>query len=240
MSQDVRPYMIVYKDKWRALTDTLQTAERNKVMAAFFDWLTYGKEPKGLTRTGRGFFEFLKTSEENGKKRGAPIGNQNRRNNSEFNSDVIENGIKNTNQDELKNQKENQSSTKAKADAYAKAERVAKELNAAPTLDEVRKFAEESGLKNINPVRFYKYYQATGWMRKGDPIKDWRSLMETWTEDDKPEVPEKPYHPVEELTECPYCHSSNVEHQGMYGFCHECDRCLKWSTTKGEWMEDLV
>ena len=111
---------------------------------------------------------------------------------------------------------------------------------AAPTLDEVRKFAEESGLKNINPVRFYTYDQATGWMRKGDPIKDWRSLMETWTEDDKPEVPEKPYHPVEELTECPYCHSSNVEHQGMYGFCHECDRCLKWSTTKGEWMEDLV
>ena len=111
---------------------------------------------------------------------------------------------------------------------------------AAPTLDEVKKFAEESGLKNINPVRFYKYYQATGWMRKGDPIKDWRSLMETWTEPETQPAPEIPYHPVEDLTECPYCHSDDVDRQGIYGRCNKCKRDLTWSTAKGEWKESLI
>ena len=240
MSQDVRPYMIVYKDKWRALTDTLQTAERNRVMAAFFDWLTYGKEPKGLTRTGRGFFEFLKTSEENGKKRGAPIGNQNRRNNSEFNSDVIENGIENSNQDELKNQKEIQSSTKAKAkaDAYAKAERVAKELNAAPTLDEVRKFAEKSGL-NVNPDRFYKYYQARGWKVNGDLITDWRALMESWTTPDgKPILRQNPVKPVKAMISCPVCESLDTETHFDHAICRKCDRGFDWDFTDGRWVEE--
>lgn len=240
MTQDERPYMIVYKDKWRALTDTLQTAERNKVMAAFFDWLTYGSEPKGLTKTGRGFFEFLKTSEENGKKRGAPIGNQNRRNNSEFNSDVIENGIENSNQDELKNQRKFQSSTKAKAkaDAYAKAERVAKELNVAPTLDECRKYAQESGL-DINPERFFKYYKARGWKVKGDPITDWQALMESWTTPDgKPALKLPPVKPVRAMVSCPKCDSLATETRRDYAICHHCGRGYNWDFTDGDWVED--
>ena len=110
----------------------------------------------------------------------------------------------------------------------------------APTLDDVKKFAEESGLKNINPVRFYKYYKAMGWKRKGEPIEDWRSLMEYWTEPETPPEPEKPYHPVEDLTECPYCHSLDVDSKGMYGRCRACKRSLTWSTAKGEWKESLV
>jgi hypothetical protein len=111
---------------------------------------------------------------------------------------------------------------------------------ASPTLDDVKKFAEESGLKNINPVRFYKYYKAMGWKRNGEPIEDWRSLMEYWTEPETPPKPERTYHPIEKLTECPMCYSTDVDQHGMDGRCNQCKAELVWSTWQGEWRPVVV
>lgn len=238
--QEDRPYMLVYKDKWRALTDTLTKAERNKVMAAFFDWLTFGDEPKGLTRIGRGFFEFLKTSEENGKKRGAPFGNSNRRNN----SDIIENSIPNSNQDELKNQKNIQCSTDAKAyaDAYAKAESESntEELNDARLISEMRKFAKEKKLK-VNVTRFFNYYKARGWMINGAHIKDWRPVLHSWAENgikDEPDYEPDAPKVRTPFTKCPKCGSEDVEQRGDMALCHnpECNRSFDWRG--GDWREE--
>ena len=238
MSQrEERPYMMIYKDKWRALTRTLTKAERNKVMAAFFDWMTFGEEPKGLTKTGHGFFEFLKTSEENGKKRGAPFGNSNRRNK----SDTIENSIPNSNQDELKNQKNNQCSTDAKAYAYAEAESEcnAEELNDARIISEMRKFAKEKKLK-VNVKRFYHYYKSRKWIINGTLITNWKPVLLSWAENGIKDVPDydpEPPKPRTPFIKCPVCGSVDVEQSGNMALCRNpgCGRSFDW--LDGAWRE---
>lgn len=69
-------YIPIYMDKWKTLTAVLSEAERNRVIAAYLDHVTFGKEPGKMSKSARGFYEFLVTSPiKNG--RGAPVGNQN-------------------------------------------------------------------------------------------------------------------------------------------------------------------
>lgn len=243
--QEDRPYMVLYKDKWKALTDTLSKQERSAVISAFFDYLTFGKEPQGLSKIARGFYEFLKTSEENGKKRGAPIGNSNRRNNSENNSRNKSKGIEtsnqNSNQDELKNQIENQCSTEAKAEAeaYAKAEReppispTGGEELPRPPLDQVKKYCAERRLK-MKPETFWHYYNTHGW------YKDWKELAELWACREKEDIEPEPIPkiPVEKLEVCPdpKCRSTNVKNLGPYGICNECQSGWDWNYRTGHWQ----
>lgn len=48
-----------------------------------------------------------------------------------------------------------------------------------PTLNDVRNYVREKGLK-IDPERFFLYYQSRGWRIKGDIIFDWKALVESW------------------------------------------------------------
>lgn len=67
-----------------------------------------------------------------------------------------------------------------------KAEKTAKTIKKfiPPTLDEVKKYAEERILqkKPFVPVeKFFNYYTANGWVQgKGKPIKDWKAAYRTW------------------------------------------------------------
>lgn len=238
-----RPYMIIYKDKWRALTDTLTRAERNKVVAEFFDHLTYGTEPKGLTRTGRGFYEFLKTSEENGSKCGAPFGNSNRTINSKNNSNGIENAIEtsieNSTQGELKLQKKFQSSTESesKAKAYTYAESESEELNDSRFLAAIRKYIRDHKL-NVNASRFFKYYKARGWRLNGVPIYDWKALVSSWAENgipNEPEPPEPPA-PIPHPSKCPGCGSERIEQVWNSIICGTCKCGFHWNGK--DWIEE--
>lgn len=248
--QEDRPYMVLYKDKWKALTDTLSKQERSAVISAFFDYLTFGKEPLGLSKIARGFYEFLKTSEEKGKKRGAPIGNSNRRNNPENNSRNKSKGIEtsnqNSNQDELKNQIENQCSTEAEAEAeaYAKAEREpptpggGKE-GAPPTLEEVRMFCRKERLK-MKPDTFWHYYNVRHWIVQGEPCQDWHGLARYWASREKEDIePEsEPKIPVQDLEKCPLCGCTKVKNMGPYGICDGCGKGLAWNYREGRWQEE--
>lgn len=48
-----------------------------------------------------------------------------------------------------------------------------------PTLAEVKAYCKERH-NNINPNRFYEYYEANGWTTKGDPITDWKAKVRSW------------------------------------------------------------
>ena len=58
-----------------------------------------------------------------------------------------------------------------------------------PTLEEVKAYAQEVGLK-IDPVKFYELNKDRNWItKKGEPVKRWKSLMLHWDEN---EIIEKP------------------------------------------------
>ena len=49
---------------------------------------------------------------------------------------------------------------------------------------------------HINPEGFYKYYERSGWMQNGEPIKNWRRLAITWEENMVAEVEESERMPL--------------------------------------------
>lgn len=67
--------------------------------------------------------------------------------------------------------KETNSNSKSKSESESAAH--------TPSLDEVREYAEEQGMR-IDPDRFFDYYEATGWRRNGSPVTDWKALERNW------------------------------------------------------------
>ena len=48
-----------------------------------------------------------------------------------------------------------------------------------PTLAQVAEYCKERG-NNINPERWYAYYDSNGWKVGKNPMKDWRAAVRTW------------------------------------------------------------
>ncbi len=58
----------------------------------------------------------------------------------------------------------------------------------APTVDEVRAYAQEKGY-NIDPEHFVDYYTSNGWRVGRNPMKDWRATVRTWVSRDRAQTP---------------------------------------------------
>lgn len=58
----------------------------------------------------------------------------------------------------------------------------------APTVDEVRTYAQEKGF-NIDPEHFVDYYTSNGWRVGRNPMKDWRATVRTWASRDRAQTP---------------------------------------------------
>ncbi|WP_419490985.1 DUF4373 domain-containing protein [Alistipes putredinis] len=50
----------------------------------------------------------------------------------------------------------------------------------APSLEELRVFISEQGLKNVNPEEFIDHYTANGWRAGRNPMKDWKATARNW------------------------------------------------------------
>jgi hypothetical protein len=52
-----------------------------------------------------------------------------------------------------------------------------------PTLEEVRAYIKQEGYNDVNPVKFWNYYESIGWVRGKAriPITRWRSCFAQWT-----------------------------------------------------------
>lgn len=49
-----------------------------------------------------------------------------------------------------------------------------------PTIEEIEDYCKERN-NNINPQRFFDYYETNGWVQgKNKPIKDWKACVRTW------------------------------------------------------------
>ena len=231
------PYIPLYIDKWKAMTETITERDRNKIVGAYLDYIVYEKEPRGLTKIGRMLFEFLRSTADDWKKDkgGAPIGNKNAKKKTTEEQPVVSKNNQpvelNSKQPPLYTETETETKTNTNTEGESQRER------GTPTLDDVRKFTQDNKLK-VNATRFYKYYQARGWQANGQPIHDWKALLESWVETDEPEKPEKSYKPIEPFKTCPVCGSGETSQKGMYAMClnPECDKTFTW--INNEWRVD--
>jgi len=77
----------------------------------------------------------------------------------------------------VKKQKENPKGEKKTASRFS-----------APTVDEVRAYAQEKGF-SIDPEHFVDYYTSNGWRVGRNPMKDWRATVRTWASRDRAQTP---------------------------------------------------
>lgn len=53
-----------------------------------------------------------------------------------------------------------------------------------PTLDEVKAYCAERH-NHVDPVRFFDFYEAKGWMVGKNKMRDWKAAVRTWEASDK-------------------------------------------------------
>jgi hypothetical protein len=53
-----------------------------------------------------------------------------------------------------------------------------------PTIDQIREYMIEQHMI-VEPDKFFNHYEANGWMRGKNKIKDWRACVRTWKQNQK-------------------------------------------------------
>lgn len=48
-----------------------------------------------------------------------------------------------------------------------------------PSVEEIKSYCEESG-NNLNPQRFFDFYESKGWKVGNSPMKDWKAAVRGW------------------------------------------------------------
>ena len=56
-----------------------------------------------------------------------------------------------------------------------------------PTVEEISAYCLERG-NNINPQKFYDYYESVGWKVGKNPMKNWQACIRTWEQKEKPKT----------------------------------------------------
>lgn len=59
-----------------------------------------------------------------------------------------------------------------------------------PTVEEVAAFCKERN-NNVDPQRFWDFYEAKGWKIGKSPMKDWKACVRTWEKDGQGKTPTK-------------------------------------------------
>ena len=94
----------------------------------------------------------------------------------EIDADITEDNPK------VKESKVEQSKVKSKE--TPKGEKKTASRFSAPTVDEVRAYAQEKGY-NVDAEHFVDYYTSNGWRVGRNPMKDWRATVRTWASRDR-------------------------------------------------------
>jgi len=80
----------------------------------------------------------------------------------------------NDNQTESKKESKKEKELEIENKCYISAPRTSK-----PTLDEVSAYCLERG-NDVDPERWYAYYESNGWRVGKNPMKDWKAAVRTW------------------------------------------------------------
>ncbi|MBE6984885.1 MAG: hypothetical protein E7434_04605 [Ruminococcaceae bacterium] len=196
----------------------LPDAERLALYDSICEYSLKDKEPENLSPVANSLFILMRpnidssnkryrASISNGKKGGAPVGNQNARkqpknnqktqpkNKQDYDFD-LDSDYDSENDYEFDNDSHTTPiaplchpigvSTEAEADADAetkgegnKAAKPPHNRFFPPSVDEVREYCKERG-NSVDPVRFVDYYTANGWMVGKSKMKDWKAAVRTW------------------------------------------------------------
>lgn len=103
------------------------------------------------------------------------------------NQNTIESTPEITEDNPIVKQSKVQQST-AKSKETPKGEKKTASRFSAPSVDEVRAYAQEKGY-NIDPEHFVDYYTSNGWRVGRNPMKDWRATVRTWASRDRAQPP---------------------------------------------------
>lgn len=176
----MRDSIILYRSL-REATKQLDLETRAKVYDAVMDYAFDGTES---TETGvvQAMFLMMKPiidvnnqRFENGKKGGAPKGNQNAKKQPENNQETTK-----------KQPNNNQTITKAEPNKDKdkdvdkdKKENTKEKRFQKPTLEEVKAYCEERN-NGIDPQHWIDYYTSNGWKVGKNPMKDWKATVRTW------------------------------------------------------------
>ena len=50
-----------------------------------------------------------------------------------------------------------------------------------PTIEQIKEYAKEANLVNLDPNAFFDHFESNGWKVSGiSPMKDWKAAMRTW------------------------------------------------------------
>jgi hypothetical protein len=49
-----------------------------------------------------------------------------------------------------------------------------------PNIEEIRKYIKEERRSNVDPQKFYDFYESKGWMVGKNKMKDWKACVRTW------------------------------------------------------------
>lgn len=125
------------------------------------------------------------TNFRNGCNGGAPKGNKNAKKQPKNNPNSTEKQpAKTSNENENENENENidKKHTNVCKESADKPHKDASKRTAfvAPSLEELRVFISEQGLKNVNPEEFIDHYTANGWRAGRNPMKDWKAAARNW------------------------------------------------------------
>lgn len=85
-------------------------------------------------------------------------------------------------------------------------------------LDEVKVFFKEKNIQDVDPFKFYSFYEANGWVQgKNKPIKNWKMCVNTWRTGEQKEK--------KEITLiCPNHHDimKKTLDKNLFTFCSKC------------------
>ena len=185
------------RNVWGAGIEALSDEEAGKFAKALWTYTMTG-EKTDLTGAAAGLFAIAVTqlsiddeqAEEISKRRSAAgsIGGRKRAENQANASSDIDDQANQANASFASNDQANQANdcNKNKSKNKNKNKNIDKESNkrfTPPTIDEVIAYCKERG-NNVNPVRWFNFYESKGWKVGKETMKDWKASVRYWESDD--------------------------------------------------------
>ena len=182
--------IIFYKSFFEAI-ENIPENKQLLLYRALFKYYFYNEEPE-LEDTLKAMFKLMKpnidnansrykASVENGKKGGAPKGNQNARKQPKTTQKQPKNNL---NKDKDYNKDLNKECEYSDENSFS--EETTHTIPPIPTLDELRSYCIENGMEDFNYEKFYNHYESNGWINKnGTEIKNWKAKVRYWYKDDE-------------------------------------------------------
>lgn len=176
---------VFYRSFYEAIKD-LKIKDKLQVYEAICELSLNQKEIK-LTGMSATIFKLIKPQilanyerYENGKKGGAPIGNQNARKTTKNNQWSFSKTTKkqpNENDNVNENVNDNENVSDRLKTTYSPTQ---------PSLSSIISYGVDLGIDEDYCKRFYEYYEGIGWVNgNGLPIKNWKLVLSKWYKKDK-------------------------------------------------------